>query len=627
MSGPMDCRRGTTKARPWNMLFPTTIIVATAFLIWLIVPLLLSGTTLDLSAVSSPSSEVAQENDDHVADIPTEKNDNDLTIRLNAADHAHRKPQTIKLEWNITKAERRPDGVAKQVYLINNQYPAPLIEARSGDQIFITVNNLIQSDEGVAIHWHGLHVSNDVDGAAGVTQCSITPNHVYTYTLQIPDYQAGTFWYHAHFETQRADGLFGPIVIHQPAEFGKTEADEVNYEEDQVLMIGDWYHRTADVVLASYDTYKNFKIEPVPDSMLLNGKGGYNCSMAVPARPLDCHEIEVPTLRLNSARTRLRIVNTGASTGFSMSLTGYSIHLITVDGNGHVASNSAVEAIGVLYPGERMDLVVEKVGLKEDETARLTVALDHESMHFPNLALKSLQHFPVLSSIPHTSHKKRQPTNGQKLDLVTINGTELTAGVLPTTAEETVLLYANIAYLSRLGNHPKGMINNTYWQPPNNITDLPLLAHDRADWAVKPELFVPNVTEGNWVDLIINNVDDKGHPFHLHGHDFYVLATYHAQRLGEYAAYNPYAAPAGELPGQTKINHKTPVRKDTIYVPSQGFVMVRFKAERLGIWLLHCHVLWHQSVGMGTAIQIGGASQLHEQFGESAKQSCHSDTA
>ncbi|KAK5687884.1 hypothetical protein LTR17_026683, partial [Elasticomyces elasticus] len=29
-----------------------------------------------------------------------------------------------------------------------------------------------------------------------------------------------------------------------------------------------------------------------------------------------------------------------------------------------------------------------------------------------------------------------------------------------------------------------------------------------------------------WVDIVLNNLDEEGHPFHLHGHDFWVLATH-----------------------------------------------------------------------------------------------------
>jgi hypothetical protein len=55
-------------------------------------------------------------------------------------------------------------------------------------------------------------------------------------------------------------------------------------------------------------------MQPVPDSLLINGIGHYNCSMAVPARPVDCVEQNSDLKYLHGeANTlhRLRVVNTG----------------------------------------------------------------------------------------------------------------------------------------------------------------------------------------------------------------------------------------------------------------------------------------------------------------------------
>ena len=36
-----------------------------------------------------------------------------------------------------------------------------------------------------------------------------------------------------------------------------------------------------------------------------------------------------------------------------------------------------------------------------------------------------------------------------------------------------------------------------------------------------------------------------------------------------------------------------------------GYVVVRFPLDNEGLWLLHCHVLWHQAIGMGTFLRVG----------------------
>lgn len=104
-----------------------------------------------------------------------------------------------------------------------------------------------------------------------------------------------------------------------------------------------------------------------------------------------------------------------------------------------------------------------------------------------------------------------------------------------------------------------------------------------------------------WVDIIINNLDDRAHPFHLHGFSFFVLASERLDRGWE--SYDPYknggARPELRLDGGA-------VRKDMVSVPRRGFVVLRFKAGNEGFWMLHCHVLWHMWSGMAMGIQVGG---------------------
>jgi hypothetical protein len=44
-------------------------------------------------------------------------------IELNPKDHAYRQPVTHYLDWRVTNRLRRPDGLLKQVYLINSESP------------------------------------------------------------------------------------------------------------------------------------------------------------------------------------------------------------------------------------------------------------------------------------------------------------------------------------------------------------------------------------------------------------------------------------------------------------------------------------------------------------------------
>ena len=110
-------------------------------------------------------------------------------------------------------------------------------------------------------------------------------------------------------------------------------------------MIGDWYHRSGQEVLEYYTDWKHWKIEPSGDSMLLNGEGHFNCSMAVPARPVDCEQNTIPSLRLRGSHTRLRLVNTGSMAAVTITVTGFTMRLLRVDGGGRVEKTKSANKL------------------------------------------------------------------------------------------------------------------------------------------------------------------------------------------------------------------------------------------------------------------------------------------
>ena len=85
--------------------------------------------------------------------------------------------------------------------------------------------------------------------------------------------------------------------------------------------------------------------------------------------------------------------------------------------------------------------------------------------------------------------------------------------------------------------------------------------------------------------LVVRLVNDKhvlhpmGHPIHLHGQRFLVLA-----RNGE---------PNEDL-----------VWKDTVLVPAGGTVDLLVDTSNPGRWMLHCHIAEHLESGMHTVITV-----------------------
>lgn len=113
----------------------------------------------------------------------------------------------------------------------NGTTPGPTIEVTEGDRVRIIVKN--ELPEPTSIHWHGIELPNDQDGAAPETQQAIMPGEEYAYEFTL--YQSGTVMYHSGFNIMRQDhmGLNGTFVIH-PKKY------ETPIDKDFVIMLQQW---------------------------------------------------------------------------------------------------------------------------------------------------------------------------------------------------------------------------------------------------------------------------------------------------------------------------------------------------------------------------------------------------
>lgn len=99
------------------------------------------------------------------------------------------------------------------------------------------------------------------------------------------------------------------------------------------------------------------------------------------------------------------------------------------------------------------------------------------------------------------------------------------------------------------------------------------IPHHSGDLAIE----VPQL--GQWVYVVIDSAIPLPHPMHLHGHDFHVLA----QGAGLYNDSIP-------------LNLVNPPRRDTAIMPHDpangqgGYLVVAFKSDNPGAWLMHCHI-------------------------------------
>ena len=99
------------------------------------------------------------------------------------------------------------------------------------------------------------------------------------------------------------------------------------------------------------------------------------------------------------------------------------------------------------------------------------------------------------------------------------------------------------------------------------------------------------------VDVVLQNFDEGNHPFHLHGHKFFVLGAGHGYFPG-YVSLGLRADGKGLLEAHNDTVMANPVRRDVATVEGFGWALIRFVADNPGVWLFHCHLAWHSESGM-----------------------------
>lgn len=99
------------------------------------------------------------------------------------------------------------------------------------------------------------------------------------------------------------------------------------------------------------------------------------------------------------------------------------------------------------------------------------------------------------------------------------------------------------------------------------------------------------------VDVILQNANSMAvsnsetHPWHLHGHDFWVLG----HGVGK---FNMSVDPKS-------YNLVNPIEKNTVGIHPYGWTALRFVANNPGVWAFHCHVEAHFYLGMGVVFEEG----------------------
>ncbi|KAH8520615.1 hypothetical protein H0E87_001890 [Populus deltoides] len=171
---------------------------------------------------------------------------------------------------------------------------------------------------------------------------------------------------------------------------------------------------------------------------------------------------------------------------------------------------------------------------------------------------------------------------------------------------------------NKMNGYTKWSINNVSLSLPTTpyLGSIRFGLRDAFDQTKPPEDFPghydvmkppvnPNTTTGSGVymlgyystvDVILQNANaltenvSEIHPWHLHGHDFWVLG---------------YGEGKFTKSDEKKFNLKNPPYRNTAVIFPYGWTALRFVADNPGVWAFHCHIEPHLHLGMGVVFAEG----------------------
>jgi FtsP/CotA-like multicopper oxidase with cupredoxin domain len=233
----------------------------------------------------------------------------------------------------------------------SNKVPGPLLRVREGQRVAVEVVN--DTDVPEYVHWHGLFVPSDVDGAEEEGTPPVRPHGRRRY--QFVARPAGSRWYHSHTEAM--------LDLHRGAytgQFGFLMIDSANnpggYDQEVFLALREWepYLSTMDQDEEAADPNDPMPEKPATPDTRPNGLEVSAPLYSINGKMLGAGE----PLRVRSGqRILMHLLNASASQIHRVALPAHKFQVVALDGN-LVPSPQLVSVIEIA-PGERVDAIVE----------------------------------------------------------------------------------------------------------------------------------------------------------------------------------------------------------------------------------------------------------------------------
>ncbi|KIE23376.1 copper oxidase [Streptomyces sp. MUSC 125] len=464
-------------------------------------------------------------------------------------------------------------GITARTWAFSGRTPGKELRISAGEELVATLLNRLPGGTTTSVHWHGIALSNNMDGVPPITQAAVRAGENFTYRFRADT--PGTHFFHPHVGVQIDRGLYAPLIVEDPRE-------PLSYDEEWVVVLDDWLDGvtgTPDEVFANLrqgmgdmpmDTGSS---GPSSSTSHGNNKGGMGdmgggmdgtgvssaepSGAGVPAEFLltgadsallggDAGDVQYPYHLVNGRvpadpqvfrskpgkRVRLRLINAGGDTAYRVALGGHGLTITHTDG--FPVRHQQVDAL-LVGMGERYDVLV---------------TLDDGV--FPLVASAEGKNATGMAVIRTGPGRRPQPdVRPKELDGKIMAASQLRA------ADDVRLPVRKPDRVHRV--ELTGGMMQYNWSINGRQFDMK-----------NPMAHPIVVEEGQRVRLDFVNSTAMWHPMHLHGHTY---------QLGS-------GGP----------------RKDTTIVLPKRSASVFFDADNPGRWLLHCHNAYHGQAGMMTLV-------------------------
>jgi CopA family copper-resistance protein len=500
---------------------------------------------------------------------------------------------------------------------VNGSLPAPTLRWREGDTVTLRVNNSLH--EGTALHWHGIVLPADMDGVPGLSFHGIAPGGSYLY--RFPVQQAGTYWYHAHSSLQEAQGVYGAIVI------DPREPDGIAADREHVVLLSDWSdedpHAIQRKLLIESDIHNRHR-RTVGDLLRDAKRDGWPATRADRAMwgrmrmsPTDLADVGAPTytylvngqapdanwtaLFARGERVRLRFVNGSAMTYFDVRIPGLKMTVVAADGQRvHPVTVdefriAVAETLDVIVEPQEQPYTIFAQAMDRGGYARATLAPRHGlSAPVPALDPRPLLTMADMGmdhggshdmskmdhSMPGMDHGMAHGRTGSK-PLPDSPWIDMRASAVSTAQDDPGAgLRGNGRRVLTLSD-----LHSDFADPdgrePGRTLELHLTGNmERYAWGFDGVPFSESqplrFDYGERLRIVLVNDTMMEHPIHLHG------------------MWSDIEGEDGEFR----------VRRHTVTVPPGHSRSYRVRADALGRWAYHCHMLLHMELGMFREVRV-----------------------